>query len=147
MLKYTDDMTKSFGIGVSSVIKTISLEKLINNKYFVHLITYFGKRTAKFVKNELYPNVKPTNDIDPDLSIRHISGLADYITPDTILDVKVRNNIDERCIRQVLAYHYLSTKRSDLHINRVIVYDAVSDKAVVIKISEDNLNNKNVFDC
>ena len=68
-------------------------------------------------------------------------------TLDTILDVKVRNNIDERCIRQVLAYHYLSTKRSDLHINRVIVYDAVSDKAVVIKISEDNLNNKNVFDC
>ena len=147
MLKYKDDMIKCYGIGVSNIIKTASLEKLINNKYFVHLITYFGKRTAKFVKNELYPNVKPTNDIDPDLSIRHISGLVDYITTDTILDVKVRNNIDERCIKQVLAYHYLSTKRSDLHINRVIVYDAVSDKAVVIKISEDNLVDKNVFDC
>lgn len=147
MLKYTDDMTKSFGIGVSSVIKTISLEKLPEYKKFVNLVVELGKRTARYVTTELYPNTKPKDDVNPDLSIRHISGLADYITSDTILDVKVRNNIDERCIRQVLAYYYLSTKRSDLHINRVMVYDAVSDKAVVIKISEDNLNNKNVFDC
>ena len=147
MLKYRDEMMKSFGVSALNVIKTISLERLIEEKKFVDLVAELGKRTAKYVKNELYPNAKPKDDIDPNLSIRHISGLADYITLDTILDVKVRNNIDERCIRQVLAYHYLSTKRSDLHINRVIVYDAVSDKAVVIKISEDNLVNKNVFDC
>lgn len=73
---------------------------------------------------------------DPNLSVRHITGLADYITEDTILDVKVRNNIDEKSVRQVLAYHYLSTKRSDLHIRRVIVYDATSDKAVVVNIND-----------
>ena len=52
-----------------------------------------------------------------------------------ILDVKVRNYIDEKCVRQVLAYHYLSTKRSDLKSKRVIVYDATSDKAVTIDVS------------
>ena len=87
----------------------------------------------------LYSERKAINNVDPNLSIQHINGLADYITEDTILDVKVRNNIDERCIRQVLAYHYLSTKRSDLHINRLIIYDATSDRAVTIMISADNL--------
>ena len=62
--------------------------------------------------------------------------MADYITANTILDVKVRNYIDEKCIRQVLAYHYLSTKRSDLNIKRVIVYDATSDRAVEVNIQE-----------
>ena len=87
----------------------------------------------------LYLDGEPKNDVDPNLSIEHIVGLADYITTDTILDVKVRNNIDEKCIRQVLAYHYLSTKRSDLHIKRVIVYDAVSDRAAVVDISAENI--------
>ena len=98
------------------------------------LVVELGSRTAKFVKKELYHNAKPINNYDPDLSINHISGLADYITEDTILDVKVRNYIDEKCVRQVLAYHYLSTKRSDLHIKKGIVYDAVSDKAITIDI-------------
>ncbi|MBQ9898918.1 MAG: hypothetical protein IJM44_05630 [Ruminococcus sp.] len=90
----------------------------------------------EIIMKELYYNVKPANNYDPDLSIEHISGLADYITANTILDVKVRNYIDEKCVRQVLAYHYLSTKRSDLNIKRVIVYDATSDRAVEVNIQE-----------
>lgn len=91
------------------------------------------------MKKVLYENCEPTNDIDPNLSIRHITGLADYITEDTILDVKVRNTIGDKEIRQVLAYHYLSTKRSDLHIKRVIIYDATSGKSVVVNIEPENL--------
>ena len=43
-------------------------------------------------------------------------------------------------IRQVLAYHYLSTKRSDLNIKRVIVYDATSGKSITVNIDPKNYN-------
>ncbi len=137
MLKYKEMMVHSFGYGVARVISSIPTNTLISPKYkdFVKLIVELGTRTATYVRKELYADKTPTNDIDPNLSIKHIAGLADYITEDTILDVKVRNNIDEGCIRQVLAYHYLSLKRSDLHIKRVIVYDAVSNKAITISVS------------
>lgn len=141
MLKYRELMMISYGSGVSKVINTISIEQLLKEKYdyFVNLVVELGTRTADYVRKTLYKNKKAKNNIDTNLSIRHISGLADYITEDTILDVKVRNNIDEKCIRQVLAYHYLSTKRSDLNVKRVIVYDAVSNKAIAINISPANL--------
>ena len=141
MLKYKEMLTKSFGKGVSKVIKIISVQELIKDEYknFVQTVVELAEKTSDFVKNNLYPCqdiIK--DDIDPNLSIKHITGLADYITKDTILDVKVRNNIDLTCVKQVLAYHYLSTKRSDLDIKRVIIYDATSGKYISIDISEDN---------
>jgi len=141
MLKYKELMVRGFGYGVGRIISSISVDELVKPYYneFVDTIVLLGSRTAEYVKKELYPNTNPCNNIDPNLSIQHITGLADYITDDTILDVKVRNNIDENCVRQVLAYHYLSTKRSDLHIKRVIVYDAVRNKAVTIDISNKNI--------
>ena len=45
-----------------------------------------------------------------------------------------QNHIDEKNVRQVLAYHYLSTKRTDLNIKRLIVYDATSDRALTINL-------------
>lgn len=144
MLKYKEMMVHSFGYGVARVISSIPTNKLISSGYkdFVELIIKLGTRTASYVRKELYPDKKPVNNIDPNLSIKHITGLADYITEDTILDVKVRNSIDEKCLRQVLAYHYLSLRRSDLHIKRVIVYDAVSDKAISINLSCNQQQNK-----
>ena len=138
MKKYKELMVRSFGTNVSKVIPGITIQQLVQEKYsyFVGLIVELGTRTADYVRKTLYADRPAKNDTDPDLSIRHISGLADYITPDTILDVKVRNYIDESSVRQVLAYHYLSTKRSDLDIKKVIVYDAVSDRAVIINIEQ-----------
>ena len=141
MIKYREMMILCYGSGVAKVIKSIGAKSLQKREYqyFIELIVELGKKTAEFVKKELYGNEEAKNNIDPDLSIRHISGLADYITTDTILDVKVRNNINEKSVRQVLAYHYLSTKRSDLQIKRVIVYDATSDRAVVVNIDKCNI--------
>ena len=134
MLKYREMMVRCFGSGVNKIIQSISASELVRDNYteFIKLIIELGTKTAEYVKNTLYDGVAPKNDVDPDLSIRHITGLADYITQDTILDVKVRNNIDEVCVRQVLGYHYLSTKRSDLNIKRLIIYDAVSGRSVVV---------------
>lgn len=94
---------------------------------------------AEFVNRALYVDKPALDNIDPNLSIMHIAGLADYITKDTILDVKVLNHIDEKCVRQVLGYHYLSTKRDDVSINKLIVYDATSDRSVEINISPENI--------
>ena len=118
--------------------QTVDFEKLAEKEYeyFVNLVVELGTKTAKYIKETLYLNCEAKDNIDPNLSIKHISGLADYITEDTILDVKVRNNIDEKCVRQVLAYHYLSTKRSDLNIKRLIIYDAVSGKSVTINMDD-----------
>lgn len=140
MLKYKAMMMLAFGSNVSKVIKTISVQKLIQNEYkgFLDLVVELGTRTAAYAKRTLYPDCEPTNLIDPNLSIKHITGLADYITEEVILDVKVKNNIGEKEVRQVLAYHYLSTKRSDLHIKKLIVFDATSNKAVVIDIEREN---------
>lgn len=141
MLKYREMMMIAFGSSVSKIIKSVSVQKLVQDeyKYFVGLVKELGTRTAEYVRKNLYDGVEPTNSVDPNLSITHITGLADYITKDTILDVKVKNNIGDKEVRQVLAYHYLSTKRSDLHIKRVIVFDATSGKAVVIPIEPENV--------
>ena len=138
MMKYREMMLKCFGSGVSKYIKGISSTELIREeyKYFCELVTELGTKTAKYVKHALYHDLLAEDNVNPILSIRHIAGLADYITKDTILDVKVKNYIDEKSVRQVLAYHYLSTKRSDLEIKKVIVYDAVSDKSVVVNIKD-----------
>lgn len=143
MLKYKEMMIRAFGNSVARVIPGITVETLIKKKYnyFVNLVVDLGTKTADFVTKTLYPNTTPVDEYDPNLSIRHIAGLADYITYDTILDIKVKNHIDEKSIRQVLAYHYLSTKRSDLKIRRVIVYDAVSGRSIVINISNQALQN------
>ena len=141
MLKYKDMMVRSFGQAMSKIIRTMSVTTLLqeNYEYFVNLVVALGTQTAKFVSETLYSDRDAIDNVDPDLSIRHIAGLADYITTDTILDIKVRNNIDDKCVRQVLGYHYLSTKRSDLFIKKVIIYDAVSSKSVVIDITDKNL--------
>ena len=134
MYKYKELMALSFGENVTKRIPFITIEKLMQDNYFVNLIVKLGTKTAEYVKKTLYPNGDITNTVDANLSIKHIAGLADYITNDTILDVKVLNHITERNIRQVLAYHYLSTKRSDLDIRRIIVYDATSGRSVELKI-------------
>ena len=140
MFKYKENMMSAFGKSVGKVIKGLSTEELIQENYaeFIDTVIELGKKTSKFIKNILYKNRPAIDNICPNLSLAHITGLADYITEDTILDVKVRNNIDMSCIRQVLAYQYLSTKRSDLNIKRVIVYDATSDRHVTINIEPEN---------
>lgn len=136
-------MARSFGTAVKRLIKTASVSSLLQEKYhdFVSLVVSLGQKTAEFVAKTLYADKPAKNNVDPDLSIKHISALADYITKDTILDVKVTNHIEESYIKQVLAYHYLSTKRSDLHIQRVIVYDATSGKSVTVAITPENSAN------
>lgn len=149
MLKYKDNMVSCYGGAVARLIRTISVEQLVKEKYkdFLNIVVKLGTRTAEFVKqnlsidnNELDENKKEIhiNRIDPCLKTTHFRGLCDYIDKNTIIDIKTTSNITTTYVKQVLAYHYLSTKRSDLDIKQVIVYDAVKDKCVRIPITKKN---------
>lgn len=139
MLMYRDMMIEAYGESVAKVIRTISVSKLVQDEYheFVSTVIKLGKNIANFVvkefniKNQLQPGDKLH---DPNLSVDHISGLADFINKEKIIDIKCTSSITLTNIKQVLAYHYLSTKRDDLDIKEVIVFDAVNNKSVKIKI-------------
>ena len=147
LLKYKNEIALYYGDQASTKIITASVFTLLQANYedFVRLVIALGTKTAQFVKETLYSDKDAQNNVLPGLQAKHIVGLADYITEDTILDIKVTNTIDETYIKQVLAYHYLSTMRSDLHINRVIVYDATSGRYVTVNITPENLTQQSTF--
>ena len=136
MLAYKQEMADCYGSNVLKYIPTIRIENLIKDKYkeFVTTVSELGRKAASFIKKELYNQKQPKYNIDPDLSVNHISALCDFITKDIILDLKCTSSITETHIKQVLAYHYLSTKRTDLNIQKLIVYDAVTGKNVTINL-------------
>lgn len=135
MLKYRGLMERAFGKKVAKlVVKTISAQQLIRDKYaeFVCTVVELGRKTAEFVRAKMgiAGPLGPGDRLhDPNLSVKHIAALADYIDRDTIIDVKATGRITEAHVMQVLSYAYLSTKRSDLSIKRAIVYDAVSGRS------------------
>lgn len=136
MLKYKEMMVRAYGQGAAMIVKNITIETLIK-KYekFVDKVVELGEKTAAFVNENLYDKIPAQNNIDPNLSLKHIAGLADYITKDTILDIKVKGYIDEKMVKQVLAYHYMSTKRSDLDIKNLIIFDALSQNFIKLNVA------------
>lgn len=139
MLMYKDMMIKAFGPSVERMIPTMTVSSLMQEKYFdfVQKVVEFGENVANFIKTEFNISAVLQNGdkiYDPNLSIEHISGLADFITKDKIVDIKCTGEINLTNIKQVLTYHYLSTKRSDLDIKEVIVFDAINNKSVKVKV-------------
>lgn len=141
MLKYRDLMARAFGKNAAKLIPTVSPQQLIRDNYaeFVRTVVELGRKTAEFVRAKMgiAGPLGPGDRLhDPDLSVKHIAALADYIDGDTIIDVKATGRITEAHVRQVLSYAYLSTKRSDLSIKRAIVYDAVSGRSVEVSVGD-----------
>lgn len=141
MLKYRNLMVRAFGKKVAKLINTVSAQELIRDKYaeFVRTVVELGRKTAEFIRAKMgiAGPLGPGDRLhDPDLSVKHIAALADYIDRDTIIDVKTTGSITEAHVMQVLSYAYLSTKRSDLSIKRAIVYDAVSGRSVEVSVGE-----------
>lgn len=140
-LKYKKIMTEAFGNSIAKFIKGPSISDYIKADYkkFVDTVITLAKRTQDFLVNQLHLSFKKDGLLfDEKLSIQNITGKADFVAEDTIIDLKTTNNITKRYIRQVLFYHYLSTKRSDLNIKRVIVYDCVSGNYVEVPINVKN---------
>ena len=137
-LAYRDLMCRVYGTGVGALIPSISINQLIQNNYskFVKLVVKYGKRTESFVRSVMGYDTEtiPEKLYDPDLSVNHISALCDFINENTIIDIKCTNEINERYLKQILAYHYLSTKRTDLKISHLVIFDAIANKCLKIDI-------------
>lgn len=138
MIIYREEMKRCYGSSLAGIIPSISIINLVKENYssFVDAVTHLGNRTAKFVLEKVYGGKidSQTTLYDPDLSVNHISALCDFISNDTILDLKCTSSITVKHIKQVLSYYYLSTKRSDLNIKKLIIYDAPTDKYIKIDI-------------
>ena len=135
MLKYKELMISAFGSNTSSIIgsKMMSIDTLakaeMNN--FKGKIIELANQSLDIVKE----NIKVYNgnmQYDPNLSVDHISGLADLIDEDTIMDIKCTSRIGEENILQLLGYYYLSTKRTDLKTRYLITYDVVKNRYIKI---------------
>ena len=102
-------------------------------KSFKDTIVSLANSCISFIKDNV---IIYDNDYihDPNLSIDHIAGLADIIDEKTIIDIKCTSKISEQHILQLLGYYYLSTKRTDLKIRYLIVYDVVKNRYVKIDI-------------
>lgn len=139
-LKYMEIMSNCYGEIVKQFIPQVKTIDLIKEKYdeWIKTIIRLSKNTREFVSK----NMNYDGKTYPILSCAGVKGIADFISEDTILDLKTTSNISKQYIMQVLSYYELSKTRSDLHINKVIVYDCVTNKFVKI----DNLNSDNYFD-
>ena len=139
-LKYQDVMKRAFGDNVARcIISSDKMKDLIEKNYdnFIYRVVKMGTATAEFVKKNLDGVEKITfgdNIYDPRLSTEHLTALCDYIGKNTIIDIKAKNHIGETDVMQVLAYHYLSTKRSDLDVHNLIIYDATSGRSVTMHV-------------
>ena len=138
MIIYREEMKRCYGSTLAGIIPTISVTNLVKEYYssFVDMVAMLGDATAKFVLEKVYGGKIDSNTrfYDPDLSVNHISALCDFISKDTILDLKCTSSITEKHLKQVLSYYYLSTKRTDLDIKKLIVYDAPTGRFVEMKI-------------
>lgn len=148
-LKYKKMMIQAFGNGIARFIVGPSIQDYIKKDYqvFVNTVVELAHKTKTFLIDELKLVFKKNNKLfDENLSIEHIAGKADFVTEDTIVDLKTTSKINKQYVRQVLAYHYLSTKRSDLKIKQVIIFDCVLGNYVRILITPKNLVENEVVD-
>lgn len=140
MIIYREEMKMCYGPALAGIIPSISITNLIKANYepFVDKVVELGNITAQFVLEHVYNGKidSQTKMYDPDLSVNHISALCDFISKDTILDLKCTSAINEKHLKQILSYYYLSTKRTDLDIKKLIVFDAPTQRFIQIDIEQ-----------
>lgn len=132
--EYRKMMVQTFGSGVAKALYLPSLESLGKTEYqeFIKFCKTLGTQTKARVQEILGCPSEIEQEYSASLPTRHLRGLMDIVSYDTIIDIKVTGEISEKMILQVLAYYYLSRYRSDLAIDRIVVYDAVYDRYLAI---------------
>ncbi len=134
LLKYKDMIRKNFGEEDYKNTKVPTVIKLRQkqSQNFVKTILALSQKAAQFIKANL--NTSESKQLNCCFNTKHIIGVADFMDKNTIIDLKCTNHIDLQMVKQVLGYHFLSQFRNDLEINKVIVYDAVSDRHIKIQL-------------
>ena len=145
IVEYSENMKLVYGKEVSHKIPRLSLEKLMEKaqENFVNISYDLALKVRNFIK-ELSPNYK--HDLNPDsikltnLITKNIVGVADFIVDDTIIELKCTNELNERYMKQLLSYYYLAIKKG-LEINKLILFDAISGKYILIDMCNEKVTN------
>lgn len=138
--RYKEMMIRTFGTGVAKRLSLPTKETLGSEHYksFTETCTRLGEQTHRRLMELLCCEEKIECEYDTSLSTKYLCGLMDVVSHDTIIDIKVTSQISEKMLLQVLSYHYLSTYRSDLVIDRVALYDAALDRYLLISGLKNN---------
>ena len=131
ILKYKKMMALAFGESVDYVIPSISIDALNSNHDFIATVQSLAYKTSLFLRKRL--SLSDISKHSHILSVKGIVGLIDITDGKTIIDIKTTGHIDRSMIKQVLTYHYLSSFRLDMNVNKVIVYDAIADRHVELE--------------
>ena len=133
--KYKKMMLATFGVGLARYLRVPSADALGQEGWsaFKQTCISLGQQTRSRLCGFFSCSDTIEMEYDPVLSTNHLCGLMDVVSNDTIIDIKVTSSIAEKMLLQVLAYFYLSQYRSDLTIDRLIIYDAAMDRYLIIK--------------
>lgn len=128
--KYKELQRETYG---NTLIKNIRIDELKKDEYqpFCDKVVELASATVSFLKSDLV-SFDSNNILHPALVCDEIIGICDFIDNNTIIDIKCSATINETMIKQILAYYYLSTKRNDLNIKKIIVYDVITNNYVLI---------------
>ncbi len=150
LVKEAIDIYKAQMISVYNISQTMipsmSYEKLIGETIFVSKVYDTALQVFNFLKEKYdltEDNIdeKFLNNVGKcNLSVKHIYGLADYIIGDTIIDLKCTSSIDEKYMKQLLAYYWLSTKHN-MDIKKIMIYEAMKNKYVLIDMETGEVNS------
>ena len=133
-------------------IPSMSFSALIEEKEFVDKVQIYGEKVAKFlidffeISEENFDLIYKSRMQNCFLETRHLAGTADFIIGDTIIDLKCTSTIKESFIKQCLSYYYLTEKLQIKGINKIMIYEAVKDKYIIIDV-EKGLIESNVNKC
>lgn len=134
LMKYRDEIKTAYALQSARFLPAFSIDTLSKKEYqtFVETIQTLGQSTA----NWLQQYTQPGDEIyRPIIQTQFLSGLMDVITKESIIDIKCTGAITEYMILQVLAYSYLAQYISNVHIKQAIIYDAVTQRSVIIPIT------------
>lgn len=141
-LCYKKQMAVFYGELINRMIPMLTIEELREMPFEIkNQIIEMAKETLPKVMQILGKSVKQDDLRCPHFgnpSIMH--GVADLVFEDTLIQFSQKGTITRDDIFKVFAYHYLSTKRYDLSIKRVVLVDFRAEDYIEINVSKENLS-------
>lgn len=141
ILFYRKLINDTYGQGASKKISLPNVSDLITDKDgFCETVIRLGEKISTFISEKL--NIKKAKTIRHSFITDRLVGVADAMDENIIIEIKCTNKLNEKMMLQGLSYYYLSQFRPDININKIIIFDAVSEKNIEISLPFLEKNKK-----
>ena len=149
-LYYKKIMTDFYGPLIGKMIPNLSLTEItfLSSEIKNYII---NMATTAYVKIN---NIINLNDLNKEVihsphlgnpQIMH--GVADFVLENYLIQFSFDKTNDKEEIFKALSYHFLSTKRYDLRIDKLIIYNFRTTKVYMINITDKNLSKLKYTPC